>query len=341
MVTSGQVIVKEFTTYNAGGVLDTPEALPTVTLWKNGIVGIGATVTNIATGRYRATITLPALAAWDIVQLKAYWNCGGSEVNFEDTVLDDFCAICLTTAISGLTISKEFNTWTAGRVLLDGDVDPVVRVWKNGVSGAAGTVTNITTGTYRMSIALPVFVAGDVLQIRATWTCDGLNFENTILDRTIDDYTSVSVGDVRLGVVYDGGAKTGTLDLPAVADVRFGVSYDALTKTGTLDLPAEADVKDGVHYDNSTKEGSYGLHPEVSTDAFLATALEGIDNLMKATIIHAHPEQVYDGEGTEEAIGAYESLRVGLQYHENEPPVMVFDYRETIQVGDLILTPAA
>ncbi len=49
--------------------------------------------------------------------------------------------------------------------------------------------------------------------------------------------------------------------LPAINDVRQGVQFDAGTKTGLLDLPSVAAVKNGVTYDNGTKTGTL-----VSTD---------------------------------------------------------------------------
>ena len=80
---------------------------------------------------------------------------------------------------------------------------------------------------------------------------------NIIYTRTQVDYPNES--DVRQGVSYDNGNKTGTLDLPAEADVRDGVKFDNETKEGTLDLPVEQDVRKDTKYDNNNKTGTLDL----------------------------------------------------------------------------------
>lgn len=70
MVKSGQAWVVEFVTSSATGAAVNADSLPTATLVVNGTDN-AATVTasNIDTGRYKASVTLPTLAAGDVVEM--------------------------------------------------------------------------------------------------------------------------------------------------------------------------------------------------------------------------------------------------------------------------------
>jgi len=70
-VRSGQSITVEFTTRRADtGSATNADSLPTGTLIVNGTDNAATvTVTNIATGRYKAAVTLPTLAVGDIIEL--------------------------------------------------------------------------------------------------------------------------------------------------------------------------------------------------------------------------------------------------------------------------------
>ncbi len=82
---------------------------------------------------------------------------------------------------------------------------------------------------------------------------DEFIFANTAMSNTYTPRTAylnvatfdgeVDPADVREGVVYDRGDKTGTLDLPDESDVLVGVDYDGASKTGTLE-PASNVITD-------------------------------------------------------------------------------------------------
>lgn len=71
LVKSGQAIAPTFTiTSPAGTGLVDADSLPTGTVYVNGVAnGAVVTVTNLATGKYKASVTLPSLSAGDTVEL--------------------------------------------------------------------------------------------------------------------------------------------------------------------------------------------------------------------------------------------------------------------------------
>jgi hypothetical protein len=90
-VTSGQAITKEFRTRNfTTGVLADADATPTGTLYVNGTPTADAvTVTRQSTGRYDASVTLPALARGALVEIEVAATVGGvsdAEMVWSDTV---------------------------------------------------------------------------------------------------------------------------------------------------------------------------------------------------------------------------------------------------------------
>ena len=69
-VTTGQSVTATFTVRNAIGALQDADSTPTGTLVKNGTdTATVVTVTNVATGRYKATFTCPTLVDGDILEL--------------------------------------------------------------------------------------------------------------------------------------------------------------------------------------------------------------------------------------------------------------------------------
>jgi hypothetical protein len=88
-VRSGQSITVDFTTRDSTGALANADSLPAGTLVVNGTDNAASvTVTNKATGRYKAAVTLPALAVGDVVQLYVAATVGGvgdGDVIWEDS----------------------------------------------------------------------------------------------------------------------------------------------------------------------------------------------------------------------------------------------------------------
>jgi hypothetical protein len=97
-VRSAQAIVIEFTTRAfATGAATNADSLPTGTLVVNGADNAASvTVTNVATGRYKAAVTLPTLAIGDIVELNIAATV--SSVADNAIVWRDTCDLLLSSA---------------------------------------------------------------------------------------------------------------------------------------------------------------------------------------------------------------------------------------------------
>ena len=68
-IVSGQTVAKLFTVAHAAGPVNFDSA-PTGTLFVNGVSNAATvTITNVATGRYKAAVTLPTLVSYDIAQI--------------------------------------------------------------------------------------------------------------------------------------------------------------------------------------------------------------------------------------------------------------------------------
>lgn len=77
-IKSGQAVTCRFTTSTADGTATDADSLPTAVLIVNGANnGATVTVTDVGTGRYSATVTLPALAAGDVVEIEIAATIGG------------------------------------------------------------------------------------------------------------------------------------------------------------------------------------------------------------------------------------------------------------------------
>ncbi len=86
LVKSGQVVAPTFTvTDPAGTGLINADSLPTGVVYVNGVADAAVvTVTNLTTGKYKSSVTLPALSAGDTVEIMISAAVGG--VNFAETV---------------------------------------------------------------------------------------------------------------------------------------------------------------------------------------------------------------------------------------------------------------
>lgn len=103
-VRSGQSITVEFTLRNfSTGAAQNGDSLPTGTLVLNGVDnGATVTVTNVATGRYKAQVTLPTLAVSDWVELNINATVNSITDNgiiWRDT--KDFFAGCIPDVVAG------------------------------------------------------------------------------------------------------------------------------------------------------------------------------------------------------------------------------------------------
>lgn len=117
MVKSGQSIVVMFTTANpSSGAAENASVGPTGTLYVNGVANAAAvTVTNVATGVYKASVTLPTLAAGDVVSLRiaATVDEAGEGVVFQDIAdtcyASEVADLVWDEAISGHTTTTQFG----------------------------------------------------------------------------------------------------------------------------------------------------------------------------------------------------------------------------------------
>lgn len=137
----------------------------------------------------------------------------------------------------------------------------------------------------------------DVNYIRVTRDSDDANVDLS------NDYPAEA--DVEIGVVYQLGNLTGTLDVgcdyPAESDVRLGVDYDSGGSTGTLDLPAEADVQEGVTFDGATQTGTFAAPSEddVRDGTTYGAAAEFTGNMTLPAEEDVETGVTYGTDGTE------------------------------------------
>lgn len=107
----------------------------------------------------------------------------------------------------------------------------------------------------------------------------------TAVDATAGLLNLPAQSDVKSGVTYDNGTKTGSFaggisTDPGIANVRAGTAYqiNSVDKTGTLDLPPPSVVLTGYQYDGATKTGtlaSGGADVQAIVNGILNEALSG------------------------------------------------------------------
>lgn len=123
---SGQVITPTFTvTDPAGTGLINADSLPTGALYVNGVINAAiVTVTNLSTGKYKATVTLPSLSAGDTVSLMISATVGGKAhadnvwQGIGDTVrLSDLATAAALTTVAGYVDTEVAAILTAQSAL--------------------------------------------------------------------------------------------------------------------------------------------------------------------------------------------------------------------------------
>lgn len=141
-VRTGQSLTVDFTTRNPStGAAADASSTPTGTLVINGTDnGATVTVTNKATGVYKAAVTVPTLSAGDVVQVRIAATVSGvsdNEVVFEDTCDPEEAAFWTypsRTLTSGNTIVVEEpqsgtmspSTWVKGDAFTSSPSRPIV-----------------------------------------------------------------------------------------------------------------------------------------------------------------------------------------------------------------------
>lgn len=105
-VRSAQSITVDFTVTGSTGALVNADSLPTGTLVVNGTDnGAVVTVTNKATGIYKAAVTLPTLAVGDVVQIRIAATVSGVASGAVVWTDSKDLAISSSGGVAGLTIT--------------------------------------------------------------------------------------------------------------------------------------------------------------------------------------------------------------------------------------------
>jgi hypothetical protein len=282
-VRSSQAVTVDFTTRSpTTGALANADSLPAGTLVVNGTDnGAAVTVTNKATGVYKAAVTLPTLAVGDEVQLRVNATVGG--VADGDYVWGDVCDVSLDS--SGRLLLQPTQTGvTIPTVTTLTNLPAIPANWITaaGIATDAITAAKIAADAVGASElaadAVTEIAAGVWNALRATYDALGsmgeemnqLNSWVTAVLATSDDIAGVNtnVGAVA-GQVWDlaasGHATVGTFGaLAASRSVRNGTLQTGSTST-TAKLDAGASATDnfyrncGVLLTGGTGAGQYRL----------------------------------------------------------------------------------
>ncbi len=139
-VTSGQSITKRFTTRAfATGVATDATGTPTGILYVNGTADAAVvTVTNTATGKYKAAVTLPTLITGDLVEIEITATVSG--VTDSQTIWCDAKDVPLVDGVEMQSALQYIAASTAGKVI------------------GAGTGTEVFTGLDGLTTRLIITV---------------------------------------------------------------------------------------------------------------------------------------------------------------------------------------
>lgn len=134
MVKSGQSVTVDFTTLAATGALANAASTPTGTLVVNGVDNAAVvTVTNKATGIYKASVILPSLAAGDLVQLRIAATIGSvatAGIIWQDVADTLWLSDGVTLADDAITASKFDEATAFPLTAADDDETELARVGK-------------------------------------------------------------------------------------------------------------------------------------------------------------------------------------------------------------------
>jgi len=185
-VRTGQSITKVFTTrVFATGVATNADSTPTGTLYVNGTADAASvTVTNVATGIYKAQVTMPTLAVGDVVDLRIAATVSSvtdTEVIWSDTkdlVIDSAGLADATTVKVGPSGSGTAQTARdiGASVLLSagtgtGQLDFTTGVVKSNatqIAGSAVSTTSAQIGVNVVNVGGTVQTAGDIYSYLTT-----------------------------------------------------------------------------------------------------------------------------------------------------------------------------
>jgi hypothetical protein len=134
-------------------------------------------------------------------------------------------------------------------------------------------------------------------------TMDG----SDVVSEMTGTYITVGREDVRKGVSFADGEKSGRLVLPAITDVAAGVAFGTLGEfvgtasfgSGPTDWPAVGDVRQGVSYFGSSLTGTLAIPPAGPTDwPDISDVRQGVSyfgDSLSGTLVLPNISKVLDG----------------------------------------------
>ena len=145
MVKTGASVALQFLVSDANGALSNADALPTGTLVKNGTATADVvTVSNISTGVYSASVTMPTLAAGDVMQIRIAATIGGvttGGVVWRDDADTKYVSDTLSANVTQLN----------GTAQTAGDIIPAI----SGIGTAGGAAINTDAATDNSAGGIP------------------------------------------------------------------------------------------------------------------------------------------------------------------------------------------
>ncbi len=222
-VRTGQSITTEFTTRAfATGAATNADSTPTGTLYLNGTAnGATVTVTNVATGLYKAAVTMPTLAVGDVVAILIAATVSSISDNAKiwedsaDVALDSSGRVLLQPTQTGVTIPTVTTLTNLPAAPTD---------WLTAAAVKADAVTKIQSGL-------------STLTASGVWS-NGTRTLTSLSGLTLDTVTTVS-NAVTLTSAYDAAKTALTVsgytapDNASIVLTRRAV-YDTLTAAGDV-----------------------------------------------------------------------------------------------------------
>lgn len=230
MLNSGQILTKLFETHDpVSGILVAPDALPTGAIWLDGVLSVTpVSVVNIATGLYKATLTLPDISTTSCIDLQITLSIAGVEYSgivYTGTTFFD----AVGAELSSVRSKTDLLTFTGNdlKATLDGETVSVADKTGFELTAAYNAAKSAASATSITNLD------GKIDLVKAK--TDLLTFTNTDLRVTLDG-EKVTVSAIDDGVITDLAIAEGALaiDLASLGlEDRFQALTDQLTSLAT------------------------------------------------------------------------------------------------------------
>ncbi len=261
-VRSGQSVTTVFPISSSTGALVNADSLPAGTLYLNGAAnGASVTVTNLATGVYKAAVTLPTLAVGDVVSI--------------------FIAATISTVAAGNKVWEDSKDVFAGAI-------------PDAAAGASGGLVLIgtSTNTFKSDSAAQV-TAGDLKAINSIATTSVTTISAVIGTATAGS-TATAVAGVQTTVNTINVNTTGlsgvtfpsivassanvaavTTTLEAYGDIHWATATGFATPTNVSDSTAAIETYGQSHWTTAVGFAT----PTNVTDAAAAVNIAKVNNV--------------------------------------------------------------